>query len=40
MKVRVVADAKDNGGRYSAVTWLQHKGFPVRLNRPLRHPAQ
>ena len=32
VKVRVVADAKDNGGRYSAVTWLQHKGFPVRLN--------
>ncbi|MBL5829432.1 phospholipase D family protein [Serratia fonticola] len=32
IKVRVVADAKDNGGRYSAVTWLQHKGIPVRLN--------
>lgn len=30
--VRVVADAKDNGGRYSAVTWLQHKGISVRLN--------
>lgn len=32
IRVRVVADAKDNGGRYSAVTWLQHKGIPVRLN--------
>ena len=32
IQVRVVADAKDNGGRYSAVTWLQHKGIPVKLN--------
>ncbi|WP_392404648.1 phospholipase D family protein [Edwardsiella piscicida] len=32
IRVRVVADAKDNGGRYSAVTWLKHKGIPVRLN--------
>jgi len=32
VKVRVLADAKDNGGRYSAVTWLQRKGVPVRLN--------
>lgn len=32
IKVRVVADAKDNGGQYSAVTWLQHRGIPVRLN--------
>lgn len=32
IRVRVVADAKDNGGQYSAVTWLQHKGIDVRLN--------
>ncbi|EHE3815465.1 phospholipase D family protein [Enterobacter roggenkampii] len=32
VRVRVMADAKDNGGRYSAVTWLQHKGIPVKLN--------
>ncbi|MCP2006167.1 UNVERIFIED_ORG: phosphatidylserine/phosphatidylglycerophosphate/cardiolipin synthase-like enzyme [Buttiauxella agrestis ATCC 33320] len=32
VKVRVLADAKDNGGKYSAVTWLQRQGVPVRLN--------
>lgn len=32
IRVRVVADAKDNDGQYSAVTWLQHKGIDVRLN--------
>lgn len=32
IRVRVVADAKDNGGQYSAITWLQHKGIPVYLN--------
>lgn len=30
--VRVVADAKSNGGRYSAVTFLVNQGVPVRLN--------
>ena len=32
VNVRVLADAKDNGGKYSAVTWLQRQGVPVRLN--------
>lgn len=30
--VRLVADAKSNGGRYSAVTFLANHGVPVRLN--------
>jgi len=30
--VRVVADAKANSGRYSAVTFLANQGVPVRLN--------
>lgn len=32
VKIRVLADAKDNGGKYSAVTWLQRQGISVRLN--------
>lgn len=32
VKVRVLADAKDNDGKYSAVTRLQRQGVPVRLN--------
>jgi len=29
---RVVADAKSNSGRYSAVTFLANQGVPVRIN--------
>jgi phosphatidylserine/phosphatidylglycerophosphate/cardiolipin synthase-like enzyme len=32
VEVRVVADKKANGGKYSAVTFLANKGVPVRLN--------
>lgn len=32
IKVQVVADAKSNGGQYSAVTFLANQGVPVRLN--------
>jgi len=30
--VRVVADAKSNSGKYSAVTFLANQGVPVRIN--------
>jgi phosphatidylserine/phosphatidylglycerophosphate/cardiolipin synthase-like enzyme len=30
--VKVVADEKSNGGRYTAVTFLANQGVPVRLN--------
>jgi len=30
--VRVLADAKSNSGRYSAVTFLANQGVPVRIN--------
>ncbi len=32
VKVRVVADAKANNTRYTAVTFLANQGVPVRLN--------
>lgn len=32
VRVRVVADAKANNGRYSAVTYLANNHVPVRLN--------
>lgn len=32
VKVAVVADEKENGKRYSAVTFLANQGVPVRLN--------
>lgn len=30
--VRIVADEKDNGGKYSAITWMHRQGLSVRLN--------
>ncbi|MCC2644830.1 MAG: endonuclease [Burkholderiales bacterium] len=33
VKVQVVADAKSNGGKYSATTFLANQGLDVRLNR-------
>jgi phosphatidylserine/phosphatidylglycerophosphate/cardiolipin synthase-like enzyme len=33
VKVQVVADAKSNGGKYSATTFLANHGLDVRLNR-------
>jgi len=30
--VKVIADARSNGGKYTAVTFLANQGVPVRLN--------
>lgn len=32
IKVRVIADAKDSVGKYSAVTWMHRQGISVRVN--------